>query len=152
MICSPERERNEVPDIFAMYREYRHNPTVYRINSINTCPVHEAQDTSYMARHRAFFAAALRRHKSRPMMGYMCRRHATVSCENVSRDPMGPPDFYILFASKRCPASPPSFPRVYMALRVTSRSSSSSRLSSACFWLLFLSFLIFAEYRQRYQE
>jgi hypothetical protein len=26
-------------------------------------------------------------------MGYMCRRHATVSCENVSRDPMGPAIF-----------------------------------------------------------
>lgn len=104
MICSPERERNEVPDIFAMYREYRHNPTVYRINSINTCPVHEAQDTSYMARHRAFFAAALRRHKSRPMMGYMCRRHATVSCENVSRDPMGPP---VIFTSCLLPSGAP---------------------------------------------
>lgn len=104
MICSPERERNEAPDIFAVYREYRHNPTVYRINSINTCPVHEAQDTSYMARHRVFFAAALRRHKSRPMMGYMCRRHATVSCENVSRDPMDPP---VIFTSCLLPSGAP---------------------------------------------
>lgn len=112
------------------------NPTVYRVNSINTCPMRAAQDTSYMARHRVLFAMALRRHKSRPMMGYMCRRHATVSCENVSRDPMGPP---VIFTSCLLPQAS-SFPRVYMAHRVTWRSSSSSRLfclfsSSLCLFL-----------------
>lgn len=39
---------------------------------------------------------ALRRHKSQTMMGYMCRRHATISCEYVRRQPSG---FPVIFTS-----------------------------------------------------
>lgn len=48
-----------------------------------------ASVASYTETRHRVFTTALRRHKSRPMMGYMCRRHATISCENVSREPMG---------------------------------------------------------------
>lgn len=105
-----------------------------------------------MARHRAFFAAALRRHKSRPMMGYMCRRHATVSCENVSRDPMGPP---VIFTSCLLPSgAPQARPRSRGSIwrSVLLRGLRVPQDCSACSRLLFLSSLIFAEYRQRHQE
>lgn len=45
-------------------------------------------------------------------MGYMCRRHATVSCENVSRDPMGPP---VIFTSCLLPSGAPQAASLYGA-------------------------------------
>lgn len=127
--------------------EYRRNPTVCRINSIDTCPVHEAQDTVLYGASPGVFAA-LRRHKSRPMMGYMCRRHATVSCENVSRDPMGPP---VIFTSCLLPSGAPQA-RGSIWRSVLLRGLRVPQDCPACSRLLFLSRLIFAEYRQRHQK
>lgn len=142
VICSPgrERERGERSGYFRhVIVNIGHNPSVYRINSINTCPMRAAQDTSYMARHRALFAMALRRHKSRPMMGYMCRRHATVSCENVSRDPMGPP---VIFTSCLLPSgAPQARPRSRGSIwrTVLLRGLRVPQDCSACSRLLFVS-------------
>lgn len=96
--------------------------------------------TRLIWQHQTLFIAPLRRHKSRPMMGYMCRRHGFLRKREPR--PNGPP---VIFTS--CLLPPETSPvalvpaRVYIALRVISPSSSSTELFCSRAISLLLSYL-----------